>query len=196
MSIKTEGAGFFGGVALPLPLGGKAGSDNTELAKLLGLEVTGRFGRKFRLVQYVSATALTGAAAAGANIAGARHFAPTAANIADPSTMFKVGLAQRTGTKPQNRSIGVALKDQVDLVQNDYFWLQFDGDYIDMYHGDDATAVAVGDYVALDDDTDLGNVYGLGTTFTPEFMLGVAMDTNAGSVDAILRVRPLKPLNG
>lgn len=193
MSIKTEGAGTHGSM-LPFPLGEKVSSD-VDLSKNLGQIVEGKKGRKFRLVQYVSATALTGAYAAGANIAGARHFAPTAANLDDPSTMFKVGLAQRTGTKPQNRSIGVALKDQVDLVQNDYFWLQFDGDYIDMFMGDDGTNVAPGDYIALDDDADLGCVYGLGTVHTPEFEVGIAMSTETG-VDALIQVRPTKALNG
>lgn len=196
MSIKTEGAGFFGGVALPFPLGSKMSSDNTELEKLLGMVVEGPRGRKFRLVKYVEATALAGPSAAGTDVAGARLFAVASADLDDPTaTCFYVTRAQRTGTKPLNRTIGAALKDQVALVQNDYFWLQFDGDYLDLWLGDDNTDVAVGDYVALDDDTDLGCIYGLGTTFTVEFLIGVAMDANTG-VDAIVRVRPYKPLNG
>lgn len=194
MSIRTEGAGTLG-TMLAFPLGEKRSSDNAELEKILGSVVEGKKGRKFRLVKYVSATALAGPYAAGANVAGARHFAPTAANLDDPSTMFHVGLAQRTGTKPQNRSIGVALKDQEALVQNDYFWLQFDGDYIDMFMGDDGTNVAPGDYISLDDDADLGCVYGLGTTHTPEFEVGIAMSTETG-VDALIQVRPTRALNG
>lgn len=194
MSIRTEGAGYFGGVGLPFPLGEKRSSNNTELAKVLGLVVEGPKGRKFRLVQYREATALAGPSAAGTNVAGARCFAVATGDLDDPNP-FYVTRAQRGAAKPLNRVIGVALKDQLALVQNDYFWLQFDGDYIDMWLGDDGTDIAVGDYVALDDDADLGCIYGLSTTFTVEFLLGVAIDANTG-VDAIVRVRPYRALNG
>ncbi len=194
MSIRTEGAGTLGTLA-PFPIGEKRNSSDFNYDSKLGMEIVGPKGRKFRLVQYVSATALAGPAAAGANVAGGRAFAPTAANLDDPLTMHKVGLAQRTGTKPQNRAIGFALSNQDALVQNDYFWLQFDGDYIEMWFGDDGTDVAPGDYVALDDDADLGCVYSLGTTFTVEFMLGVSMSTQAGT-DALINVRPYRPING
>lgn len=197
MSIRTEGAGTKGEI-LPFPLGEKepgtaAGADLNR--GKLGMVIEGPNGRKFRLVQYVEATSLTGAFQAGANVAGARCFAVATGDLDDPLTQHHVTRAQRTGAKPLNRVIGVALKDQRDLVQYDYFWLQFDGDYIDMFLGDDGTDIAVGDYVALDDDADLGNIYGLSTTFTVEFLLGVAMDANTG-VDGVIRVRPVKALNG
>lgn len=195
MSIKTDGAGHFGGVGAPFPIGTKMSSDNSELEKILGLEITGKNGRVFRLVKYVSATALTGPYAAGANIAGARGFAPTAGNLDDPTTMHHVGLAALGATKPQNRPVGYALKDQVDLVQNDYFWLQVDGDYFDLWMGDDGTDVAPGDYLQIDNDTDLGCVKGSGTVLDAEFSQFVAMSTQAGT-DALIQGRPIHKIRG
>lgn len=195
MSIRTEGAGTKGEI-LPFPLGEKEAGTAPPGADLnrpkLGMVVEGPNGRRFMLVQYVEATALAGPAAAGTNVAGARCFAVATGDLDDPLTMFGVTRAQRTGTLPLNRAVGAALKDQVALVQYDYFWLQlFCGDYLDLWLGDDGTDVLVGEYIALDDDTDLGCVYTLDTTFTPEFLIGIAMDTNTG-VDAVLRVRPLR----
>lgn len=195
MSIKTDGAGHFGGVGAPFPIGTKMSSDNTELAKLLGLEITGKNGRVFRLYQYVGSASLTGAYGAGTNRAGARGFAPVAGNLDDPLTQHKVDLAVLGGTKPTNRAVGYALKDQVDLVQNDYFWLQVDGDYFDLWMGDDTTDVAPGDYLQLDDDTDLGAVKGSGTTFSAEFSAFVSMSTQAGN-DALIQGRPIHKLRG
>ena len=195
MSIKTEGAGTHG-TLMPFPLGEKVSSDfATQYDKLLGMVVEGPKGRKFRLVKYAAATALAGPAAAGANVAGARLFAVATGDADDVTTMFNVTPAQRTGTIPLNRPIGAALKDQVALNQNDYFWLQFDGDYMDLWMGDDGTDALVGEYAALDDDADLGCIYTLDTTFTPEFLIGTFLETYTG-VDQVVKVRPYKPLNG
>lgn len=197
MSIRTEGAGTFGTLA-PFPIGEKRAGTGLATglhAAKLGMEVIGPRGRKFRLVQYADATALAGASAAGANVAGARAFAPSTGNADAVETMFCVSLAQRTGAVPLNRTIGFALKDQEDLVQYDFFWLQFDGDYIDMFMGDDGTDAAIGDYISLDDDADLGCVYTTDTTHTPEFRLGVAIEV-VTAVDTLIRVRPTQPING
>jgi hypothetical protein len=201
MSIRTESAGTLGTMAA-FPIGEKRSSDNAELEKILGNEVYGKKGRKFRLVKYIGATALAGASAAGANVAGARLFAVAAGNVDDPTTLFHVQQAVLGGTAPLNRPIGVALKDQDDLVQNDYFWLQFDGDYMDLFMGDDGTNAAPGDYLGLDNDADLGTVKAIaasafdsGGALVQEESLFVCMSTETGT-DALVKGRPIHPLNG
>lgn len=195
MSIRTELAGTIGTLA-PFPIGAKESSDfSAANDPRLGMEIQGPNGRVFRLVKYVGSAALTGPAAAGTNKAGGRGFAPTAANLDDPTTMNCVDLAVLGGTKPTNRPVGYALKDQDDLVQNDYFWLQVDGDYFDLWTGDDNTDIAPGDYLQIDNDTDLGTVKGTGTTFDPEFSQFVALDT-VTAVDSIVRGRPIHKIRG
>lgn len=183
------------GSLVSFEVGGKIASDDPAYAayeKQLGTEVVGKDGHVIRMVRLDVAAGLSGgSAAAGASQACARVFTYTAQLTGVHA--YEVKLAQRTGTKPANRPVGVALTDQVALSDNDIFWLHVDGPLMEVWLGDDGTDVAIGDYVALDDDADLGCVYGLSTTYTVEFILGVSLTTEAGT-DATIKIRPLHKL--
>lgn len=195
---KAEAALIFGieGGLVSFPVGERIGSDDPAYDaynKQVGMEVRGKNGHVIRLVRLDVAAGLAGGAvAAGASASCcARVFAYSAQLTGVHG--YDVKLAQRTGTVPTNRPVGVALTDQDALTDNDLFWLHVDGPEMDVYMGSDGTDAVIGDYIALDDDTDLGVVYSLGTTFTPEFILGVNLTTQAG-VDATLKIRPLRKL--
>lgn len=201
MSIKTEGAGTYGTLA-PFPIGTKVGSDQSgRYDPLLGMVISGPKGRKFRLVKYGAATALAGPYAAGANVAGARLFAVAVGSLAAGTGLFTVQPAVLGGTHPLNRPVGAALKDQEALVQNDYFWLQFDGDYMDLWMGDDGTNVAAGDYLTLDDDADGGCVklhhatqlLDGGTALIIPALISLSTETGT---DALIQAKPLAPMVG
>lgn len=181
------------GDRLPFPIGEKRSSElSAQLDPLLGMEVFGQEGNVYRLVRLNLAAGLSGGApAAGASQACGRIFTYTL--TATGVHAYDVKLAQRTGTVPANRPVGVGVQNQAALDDNDYFWIHVDGPYFDLWAGDDGTNFVIGDYVALDDDADLGCVYSLSTTFTPEFLIGICLTTEAG-VDATVRVRPYKKL--
>lgn len=159
----------------PFPIGEKRSLEEMPyLDALVGMEITGRNGDVFRLVRLNIAAGLAAAAAQ------CMAFAYTALATSAART-FDVELAVRGGTKPINRAVGFGRPDQVLLVDNDFFWLHVDGPKITMLLGDDVTALAIGDYVDLDDDADKGKVYSGGTTFTPEFHLGTCLTTDPGA---------------
>jgi hypothetical protein len=163
-----------------------ASADFPDYAKWLGTEIVGPRGEKYRLVQLN--------VAAGVAVPQYLAFANSTPTT-DLTRNFDVELAVRGGAKPTNRVCGYAIEGQVALVDNDIFWLQFDGPEIAGYIGDDNTDVAVGDYLNLDDDADKGKLYGVGTTFSAEFTQGVALDANTG-VDQLVRFIPIKPFRG
>lgn len=194
---KADALSIFGieGGLVSFPIGTAVSSTDGGYAALeqqLGQEVRGRHGHVVRMVRLDLSGGLAGGApAAGATQACARVFANT---IETTDTLHhEVKLAQRTGTIPANRPVGVALTDQDALADNDIFWLHVDGPVMEVWAGDDGTDFVIGQYVALDDDADLGCVYCLGTTFTPEFMIGRCITTETGT-DALVKVRPINKL--
>jgi hypothetical protein len=187
-TIREEGAGTLGTRPV-FPIGeSRTSTYANALDPLLGSVVEGPKGRKFRLVRLNVSGGLT-----AANIEG-RLFRPTT-NGPTAAEQFDVIQAVAAGTAIQGRPIGAALEDQDAVEDNGYFWLQFDGDHMAFWLGDDGTDVAAGEFLALDDDADLGAVKTTDSTFAAETTLAVALSTNTGT-DAIIYGRPIKPLNG
>lgn len=188
MTIKTEGFGTHGTIA-PFPLGeSRTSTYSGQLDPLLGMVIEGPYGRKFRLVRLNLSGGLT-----AANIEG-RCFRPTT-NGPTRSEQFDVIQTDSAGAAIAKRAIGAAVEDQDAVEDNGYFWLQFDGDHMAFWLGDDGTDVAPGEFLALDDDAELGAVKTADSTFGAETSIAVALSTNTG-VDALIYGRPLKPLNG
>lgn len=194
---KADALSIFGieGGLVSFPIGEKVGSSEggyAALEKQLGQEVRGRNGHVARLVRLDPAAGLSGGApAAGASQAGGRVFTYTLQS--DDTHAYDVKLAQRTGTIPANRPVGVALTDQEALSDNDIFWLHVDGPVMEVWSGDDGTDFVIGQYVSLDDDADLGCVYCVGTTFPTEFAIGISLTTETGT-DALVKIRPFHKL--
>lgn len=135
-----------------LPIGGKVSSDHADdMDAILGTEIEGPKGTRFRLVRLNKA--------AGIAAPGRRTFVYTS------ETGYDVDMSATANA----RICGVATKDQVALVDNDYFWLQVDG-VVELIRGDDGTNIAAGDHVANDDDADEGKV----KTVTTNVALGTA----------------------
>lgn len=188
MTIKTDGFGT-NGTRAPFPLGeSRTSTYSASLDPLLGMVVEGPKGRRFRLVRLNLSGGLT-----AANIEG-RLFRPTT-NGPTAAEQFDVIQAVSGGTAIQGRPIGAAIEDQDAVEDNGYFWLQFDGDHMAFWLGDDGTDLAAGEFIALDDDADLGAVKTTDATFGAETTLAVSLSTNTGT-DAIVYGRPIKPLNG
>lgn len=188
MTIKDEGFGTNGTIA-PFPLGETVSSDfAAHYDPLLGMVIDGPYGRRFRLVRLNLSGGLT-----AANIEG-RLFRPTT-NGPTRAEQFDVIQAVAGGTAIQNRPIGAAIEDQVAVEDNGYFWLQFDGDHMAFWLGDDGTDVAPGEFLEIDNDSETGAVKTTDATFSGENTLAVALSTNTGT-DALIYGRPVRPLNG
>lgn len=184
---------LFGAHDVPaFPVGEKrAAADYPELDKLVGTEVMGRNGYVARLVRLDIAAGL--ADSNQATSPRCRAFAYSIGTTASPPT-YDVLLALRGGTLPQNYVCGFSPPDQVALVDNDLFWLIVDGPEMWGVNGDSDVNIAIGDIVALDDDADRGNLYGLVVTAT-EFAVGVSLDTLTGT-DNEFRFRPCRKFTG
>lgn len=181
------------GDKLPFPIGEKRSIEEMPyLAALAGMEVKGQNGDEFRLVRLNVAAGLT--AAAGTGGAQCSAFAYSA-KASDAAVDFDVEPAVRGGAIPINRVCGFGRADQVALADNDFFWLHVDGPEMEGYLGEVTTDVAVGEYLDLDDDADLGKLYGTDTTFSPEFTVGTSLETQTGN-DAKIRFRPCKKFRG
>lgn len=181
------------GDKLPFPIGEKRSSElSAQLDPLCGMEVFGQNGDVFRLVRLNIAAGLT----ATADTAGAQSAAFAYSALAtDATRTFDVQKALRGGTKPLNKVCGFGRPDQVALDDNDYFWLHVDGPMIEGILGDDVTALAIGDFLDLDDDADTGKLYSGGTTFSAEFTVGTCLTTDPGA-DLPVQFIPCKKFRG
>lgn len=183
MPNGTVVAGTHGTLA-PFPIGQKvSGDDFPAYTQMLGMEIEAEDGKKYRLVRLNNASGVT----APEYLAFGFTVAWSSDNPYDVTTALYGGTP--------NRVCGFGVPDQAALEDNDIFWIQFDGPYIEVFLGDDGTDVAQGAYLRLDDDADRGKVRTVDTTFDAEFTLGVSLDTNTGT-DAVLKMRPLHPLRG
>jgi hypothetical protein len=108
---------------------------------------------------------------------------------------YDVVLALLGGVVPTNRICGFAVEDQAVLVDNDVFWIQFDGPEITGFLGDDPADAVVGEYLNLDNDADRGKLIAVGTVFSAEFGVGTALDAEAGN-DLPVRFVPFHPFRG
>jgi hypothetical protein len=179
---------------LPFPIGeARASADFPELDKLVGSYYRGKNGFACRLVRLNIPAGLDNSTEP--KKADCRAFARTLETTDVEPPVYDVELALRGGTKPINRTCGFTIPGQAALVDNDLFFLVVKGPYIWVKLGDDDTDVAIGDYINLDDDVDKGNVYGVSTTISAEFTLGVAMDTRTGT-DQELRIKPIREFIG
>lgn len=178
--------------APPFPVGEKrAAADFPDIDRLVGMEIRGKRGYVARLVRLDIAAGL-GDTTEPTNPA-CRAFAYSIGTT-DLFPTFDVLLALRGATIPQNYVCGFSPPDQVALADNDLFWLIVDGPEIWGKLGDADVNVAIVDIVALDDDADRGNLYGLVVTAT-EFALGTSLDTRTGT-DEEFRFRPAKKFTG
>ena len=170
---------------LPFGLDQKRSSTYSELGRLLGEEfdvsyVIGNdtFRGRARLVQLNLS--------AGFASPGRRVFKYSST---DPND-YDVEPVDGTSDRP----CGVSLTGLNDLVDNDYFLVIFDG-RVQVFRGDDATAVAAGNYIDPDNDTDLGKVKSSTTTQTQGVTIGRALEA-AASTDTAFIVEILDPLKG
>ncbi len=172
-----------------LALGKKVSSDQSAaFDPMCGLEIEDDRGNVFRLVRLnVAAGLATGAV---------QYMAFGYTALADDATRnFDVEPCKSTSTKPLDKVAGFGLPNQVALVDNDYFWLHVDGPVIQGYMGDDGTDLAIGDFVNLDDDADLGKLKTGADTFDAEYTVGVSLTTETGT-DAVIRFVPRQKFRG
>lgn len=188
MALTLPSGGTLGGIA-SFPLGKKVSSTfASSLDRQCGTEVVDDKGNVFRLVRLN--------AAAGLAVGAVRYMAfgyTAEATDADPT--YDVAPCASDSTKPLDKVAGFGLPNQVALVDNDYFWLHVDGPVIQGYMGDDGTDLAIGDFVNLDNDADLGKLASGGDTFNAEYTVGVSRSTQAGT-DAVIQFRPCKKFRG
>lgn len=188
MTIKTDGAGTLG-TRPPFPIGETVSSDfAASYDPKLGMVIEGPNNRKFRLVRLNLSGGLTAAQIEG------RCFRPTT-NGPTAAEQFDVIQTLEGGAAIELRTIGAAIEDQVAVADNGYFWLQFDGDKMAFYLGDDGTNADPGDFLALDNDAEKGAVKSTDATFAAETSIAVCLSTESGT-DALIYGRPLRPLNG
>lgn len=177
--IAPTRAGIHGSLAM-VPLGGKVGPESgseleAALNKLLGSEIEGPEGTRFRLVR-LNSSALAGTSNAD-----------TQADPPGRRTM-KYSTAQAWDVEPTtaatDRPCGITVTNQVTLADNDFLWVQIEG-MAEAYQGDDATNTTAGDFVGPDDDADKGKVISTTTTFTYGVTVGRALETQNGNDVAI-----------
>jgi hypothetical protein len=185
--FKARGGSL--GTLATIPLGGKASSAQSEaFDKQCGTEVEDGMGNVFRLVRLNAASGLATSAV--------QYMSFGYSALADDATRtFDVEPNKSTSTKPLDKVAGFGLPNQVALDDNDYFWLHVDGPVIQGYLGDDGTDLAIGDFVNLDDDADLGKLKSGADTFDAEYTVGVSLTTEAGT-DAVVRFVPRQKFRG
>lgn len=161
-------------------VGGKASPESgsiheAALLNLLGSEIDGPLGTRFRLVRLNYATGLVSAS--------------TADGIANPSSRRVMEYSTATGydVQPGNaatdRPCGVTIVGQEVLADNDFFWVQIEG-VCELYLSDDGTDLAAGDFVTLDNDSDLGKVITASSTFTHGVSPFRALEAKTGTDQA------------
>lgn len=151
-----------------LKLGKKAASaDFAALDNLVGSEIEGPNGSRFRLVRLNKAAGLTAANAQ-----------KKVFKYSSASDTFDVEPVAATTDRP----CGVGLSDQVALSDNDLFWVQVEG-RCEVTLGDDTGDPAAGDYIDPDNDTDLGNIKTVTTTFTAGVTIGRCLEAASADGD-------------
>lgn len=173
--------------------GSKIAGDAAEadsLVELLGTEQMDDAGNTYRLVRLDVAAGLAGSGA-GAGVAPYRAFGYD--ETFDAANPFDVQLALLGGAP--KRVCGFGVPTQVALNDNDFFWIQVDGPYIDGFLGDDGGDVALNEYVQIDDDADRGKLKTSDTVFDAEYSIGASLEVETGT-DAVLRFRPIQKLQG
>lgn len=177
----------------PFHVGEKVAGDAPEadsIAELLGREYHDSDGNVYRLVRLDVAAGLAGSGV-GAGVAPYRAFGYD--ETFDADNPFDVQLALLGGAP--KRVCGFGVPTQVALNDNDFFFIQVDGPYIDGFFGDDGTDAALNEYLQIDDDADRGKLKTTDTTFDAEYTLGVALEAETGT-DAVIRFRPIQKLMG
>lgn len=106
----------------------------------VGSEIEDKNGKRYRFVRLNQAN--------GRASCGKRTFFYTSNN-----QLYDVDYT----TSDDDQCCGVSVEGQVDLDDNDLFWLQIDG-RVTLTNSDDATDVALGDLLRCSGDTDLGKV--------------------------------------
>lgn len=186
--LYTTKGGTKGAIAT-IPLGSKASSAQASaMDPQCGTEIEDDRGNVFRLVRLNSASGLT---AANVQYMAFGYTIETE----DVTRSFDVAKCAADSTKPLDKIAGFGLPNQVALDDNDYFWLHVDGPVIQGYMGDDGTDLAIGDFVNLDDDVDLGKLKSGGDTFNDEYTVGVSRTTEAGT-DAVIQFIPRQKFRG
>jgi hypothetical protein len=113
----------------------------------------------------------------------------------DVTRSFDVAKCASDSTKPLDKVAGFGVPNQVALDDNDYFWLHVYGPVMQGYMGDDGTDLAIGDFVNLDDDADLGKLKSGADTLNTEYTVGTSRTTETGT-DAVIQFIPCKKFNG
>lgn len=186
--LYTTKGGTKGAIAT-IPLGGKASSaQSAAMDPQCGTEIEDDRGNVFRLVRLN----VSGGLATGAVQYMAFGYS---AQAEDTTRTFDVEPNKSTSTKPLDKVAGFGVPNQVALDDNDYFWLHVAGPVMQGYLGDDGTDLAIGDFVNLDDDADLGKLKSGGDTFDAEYTVGVSLTTEAGT-DAVVRFIPRQKFVG
>jgi len=150
----------------------ETGAAGTDLANNLGMEIHMPDGKKFRLVRFNGAAGLT-------SVAGRAFMyssAVAATNLYDVTPV--TGTASRCCGVAPTAVTGFDISSQVDLTDNDLFWVQFDG-RAEVVQGDDGNTITAGNFVGPSADADTGKVDTTTTTYTNGTTIGRALETTA-----------------
>ena len=165
--MATVGAdttsGAVRGCVLPFPIGEKrAAADYPQYDAMHGQEFeVGSKGSKVRLVRLNTA--------AGISTVGARVFQYTTGGDDEHDVEMAHG-------KSTSNPCGVSDPAQVDLVDNDLFWVYILGWHYVTLSDDTAADPAVGDYIDVDDDADEGKVLTVTTNFHKKICVGMSLE--------------------
>lgn len=170
--------GALGMVQIGSKVQAESGSEHeAALNKLLGSEVEGPLGTRFRLVRLNYSTGFVSSS--------------TADGVANPASRRIVNYSSALSwdVEPCNaatdRPCGVTIVGQLPLADNDFFWVQIEG-VCELYLGDDGTDLGAGDHVTGDNDADLGKVITSTTTFTHGVSPFRALEAKTGTDQAFL----------
>lgn len=182
--------GTHGSLAM-IKVGGKASPEagsahESACLALLGSEIDGPLGTRFRLVRLNYATGLVSASTADgvANPSSRRTFEYTSL----------LGYDVVPGNAATDRPCGVSIVGQEVLVDNDFFWVQIEG-VTEVYLDATGTDVTAGDFLTLSTDTDLGKVLTATSTFTHGVSPFRALEAKTGT-DQALKAQILHRLVG
>lgn len=135
-----------------IPVGDKVSASSaaiTELSKQLGSVIEGEDGKAYRLVRLDVAAGVSSLPSDAARCV-----------VYTARTTFDVELCDAV----TERCVGLTVPGQVDLADNDLFWVQIDGRFTaELGTG---TAWAAGDYIRCSGDTDKGKMEEAATSGT------------------------------
>jgi len=145
----------------------------TELTKQLGSVIEGPDGKAYRLVRLDLAAGVSSLPA-----------------VASRAFIHTVRLTHdvKPCTAVTDRCVGVSVGGQVDLDDNDLFWLQIDGRFTAEL-GDGTAWAALGDYIRCSGDTDTGKFEEAatnGTTWLEGQTFAIAAEVTASDGDTAL----------